>query len=294
MTTPKASQVPDVAQELASWQREGHASQLHPGDLGWYSLRGLEATAQSLRLWHKDRRIVAMGLLDGPDLLRIGMNPYFIDDNELATQMAADLNSVARRIFTTETVSVEARSARRLGAVLLQTGWNAGELWTPLHRGLAEPVGQSALSIKVVDTKLAPAWMNVHLSAFRHGSFTEEDLNSAVQRWNTMSSSALYAQGQCLLGYDSHGVAVAAAGVWSAGPDAPGLLEPIGVHGDYRGLGYGKAITLAAAAALAQMGSSSAQVCTPSENISAVAAYAAAGFTAQPPVADFTRARTES
>ena len=58
----------------------------------------------------------------------------------------------------------------------------------------------------------------------------------------------------------------------------PGLLEPMGVHQEHRGHGYGKAITVAAAAALQRLGSSSATVCTRSLNVAAVAAYKSAGF----------------
>jgi len=42
--------------------------------------------------------------------------------------------------------------------------------------------------------------------------------------------------------------------VWSAGPGKPGLLEPMGVHQEHRGHGYGKAITVAAAASLQELG----------------------------------------
>ena len=48
--------------------------------------------------------------------------------------------------------------------------------------------------------------------------------------------------------------------VWSAGAGRPGLLEPMGVHADHRGHGYGAASRLAAAAHLQEMGSSSAMV----------------------------------
>jgi ribosomal protein S18 acetylase RimI-like enzyme len=52
----------------------------------------------------------------------------------------------------------------------------------------------------------------------------------------------------------------------------------MGVHREHRGHGHGNAITVAAAAALRELGSSSAIVCTPSANAGAVATYRAAGF----------------
>ena len=77
--------------------------------------------------------------------------------------------------------------------------------------------------------------------------------------------------------------------MWSAGPGRPGLIEPMGVHRDHRGHGYGTAITVAGAAALRDMGSSSATVCTPSANVAGVATYRAAGFRQLPVTPDLTR-----
>ena len=95
-----------------------------------------------------------------------------------------------------------------------------------------------------------------------------------------------YADARCLVAYDEQGNAAAAVTVWSAGPGKPGLLEPMGVHREHRGHGYGKAITIAAAAALQDLGSSSAMVCTPSSNLGAVATSKAAGFQQLPEVRD--------
>jgi len=104
-----------------------------------------------------------------------------------------------------------------------------------------------------------------------------------------MAAGTPYAEAQCLLAYAEHGSAVAAVTVWSAGPGRPGLLEPLGVHREHRGHGYGTAISVAAAAALQQLGSSSAIVCTPSSNVGGVAAYASAGFKPRQEVRDLGR-----
>jgi ribosomal protein S18 acetylase RimI-like enzyme len=95
-----------------------------------------------------------------------------------------------------------------------------------------------------------------------------------------------YADARCRVAYDDQGNAVAAVTVWSAGPGKPGLLEPMGVHREHRDHGYGKAITVAAAAALQGLGSSSAIVCTPSSNVGAVATYKSAGFQECPEIRD--------
>jgi ribosomal protein S18 acetylase RimI-like enzyme len=63
----------------------------------------------------------------------------------------------------------------------------------------------------------------------------------------------------------------------------------MGVHRDHRGLGYGTAITVAAAAALRELGSSSAVVCTTSSNVGAVATYRSAGFQQLPERRDLCR-----
>jgi GNAT superfamily N-acetyltransferase len=94
---------------------------------------------------------------------------------------------------------------------------------------------------------------------------------------------------QVAVGYDGRGNAVAAVTVWSAGLGRPGLLEPMGVHRDHRGHGYGTAITIAAASALREVGSSSAIVCTESSNASGVATYRSAGFRQLPDVPDLHR-----
>lgn len=104
-----------------------------------------------------------------------------------------------------------------------------------------------------------------------------------------MAAGSPYADARCLVGYDARGNAVAAVTVWSAGPGKPGLLEPMGVHREHRGHGHGKAITVAAAAALRELGSSSAIVCTPSANVGAVATYRSAGFRQLPETRDLYR-----
>ena len=92
-----------------------------------------------------------------------------------------------------------------------------------------------------------------------------------------------------LLGRDGEGVPVAAVTVWSAGHGRLGILEPMGVDPAHRGRGHGRAICLAAAAALQELGASAAAVATPSDNEGAVAAYRSAGFVAGPPSRDLLR-----
>lgn len=96
-------------------------------------------------------------------------------------------------------------------------------------------------------------------------------------------------EARCLGAYDDRGNVAAVVTVWSAGPGKPGLVEPMGVHEDHRGRGYGRAITVAGAAALREMGSSGVRVCTPSSNAGGIATYRAAGFEARPEIRDRMR-----
>lgn len=126
--------------------------------------------------------------------------------------------------------------------------------------------------------------------AFRDAAPSDEDREWILNRWFAMTTGPFGAMCQPLLARNEHGVPVAVAAVWSAGEGRPGLLEPIGVHPDHRGKGYGKAITVAAVNALRDIGSSSALVCTQSAKTTAVASYVASGFTAEPAVRDMARA----
>jgi len=125
--------------------------------------------------------------------------------------------------------------------------------------------------IEVVGPERAHVRTAVQRASFDKSTFTDD-------RWRAMAAGLPYADGRCLVAYDDQGNAVAAVTVWSAGPGKPGLLEPMGVHREHRGHGYGTAINVAAAAALQELGSSSAIVCTPSSNVGAVATYKSAGF----------------
>lgn len=145
--------------------------------------------------------------------------------------------------------------------------------------GHLEPRG---VRIEVVGQEQVGVRVAVQRAAFERSTFTEE-------RWHAMVAGPAYAEARCLVAYDDQDIAVTAATVWSAGPARPGLLEPMGVHRNHRGHGFGTAMTVAAAAALRELGSSSATVCTPSANVGAVATYEAAGFERLPDVRDLHR-----
>jgi len=203
-------------------------------------------------------------------------------DESFAAQLLADLSDPERGVLPAGSASVEARYGAAFRELLHQNGWVADESWTPLRRDLTEKVEECGLRIEIVDQSNAPERVAVHRASFPNSTLT-------LERWQAVAASAPYRRARCLLGYDARDIPVAAATVWSAGPGRPGLLEPLGVHQDHRGHGYGKAISLAAAAALQDLGASSATVCTPTTNTAGVAAYTSAGFKNLPPTTDFRR-----
>jgi GNAT superfamily N-acetyltransferase len=282
LQTATVASLDEVAEAVASWQQDGGPVQLHPGDLGWNWSMGAEALAGAVRVWRRDRQILAVGLVDDAGLIRMGIAPSVDRDDPFAAQLLADLSDPARGVLPAGNASVEARSGTAFRELLRQSGWVADEPWTPLRRDLTDKVEDCDLRVEVADAHTAPARVAVQQAVFPNSTFT-------LERWHTMAAASPYRRARCLVGYDAHEASVAVVTVWSAGRGRPGLLEPLGVHRDHRGHGYGTAISLAAAAALREMGASSATVCTPSSNVGAVAAYASAGFRKLPDVTDFRR-----
>jgi GNAT superfamily N-acetyltransferase len=323
--TLRAPSVPELllaADALASWQRDDAPLQLHPGDLGWHSVSGLPATAAATRIWEQGDLPVAVGLLDGPDLMRLAFAPGAEDDEALARRISGDLADPAHCILDEGPGAVEARGASALTRTLAADGWEKGELWTPLRMDLGPmpDMSDALASADVVDPQSAPdfsedepapnpsaasapstppapsarltpveEWAGIHFSAFRRREPSPAELRRRARGWATMAASPLASSSLTLLGRDDDDTAVAIATVWSAGAGRPGLLEPVAVHPDHRGRGFGRGITLSAVHALRAMGASSALVCTPSSLSGAVPTYLSAGFRVDDEIADMQR-----
>ena len=281
---PRVDELSEAVRVLREWQYDGAPMQLHPGDLGWFWRFGAEATAGAVRTWSRNGQILAVGLLDGPALLRLAIAPGAQQDEELARQMVDDVAEPERGVLPAGKVSVEAPLDALIQDLLFEAGWNTDEPWTPLRRDLREPVADPGMRIEVIGPERAQVRAAVQRASFDRSTFTDE-------RWHSMAAGLPYADARCLVAYDEQDNAVAAVTVWSAGPGKPGLLEPMGVHREHRGHGFGRAITVAAAAALRDLGSSSATVCTPSANVAGVASYRAAGFRPLPERRDLRRVR---
>lgn len=284
VSTPTPDRLGALVADLSSWQQDGLPAQLHPGDLGWQGRFGVASLAGALRVWTAGETVVAIGFLDEAALIRMAVAPSAGHDADVAQALVRDLEDPTRGVLDADEVVVEARFGTALRERLRSHGWVDGDPWASLTRDLSGPVGDSRLRVEAVGPERVDDRVAVQRAAFDRSTFTAE-------LWHQMARSAAYRQARCLVGYDGRGQAVAAATVWSAGPGRSGLLEPVGVHRDHRGLGYGTAISVAAAAALRDLGAASAMVATPSSNAAAVATYAAAGFRRLPDVADLVRTR---
>lgn len=147
----------------------------------------------------------------------------------------------------------------------------------------------SELRVETVEPERTAEWVSVHWSAFRGTPMPDERLHSFVDGWRAAAEAPYFDAGRILLLRDEQDRPVAVSAVWSSGVARPGLIEPLGVHQEHRGRGYGAVMTRAAAATLREMGSSSATVCAESSNTSAIATYLAAGYVADPEVTDWHR-----
>lgn len=270
-----------VLEVLGRWQARG-AWQLHPGDVGWFGRFGMERTLAALRVWSTpDGRPAVVGLLDGPRLLRLAMSPEMRGDTLAARILADDLGTEGVGVVPSGEVTLEVPAGTALRAVLAEEGWVAGERWTALRRDLTGPMPTPALRVETVSESLAEERAAVQRGAFEGSTFTGS-------RWHAMATGPAYRDARCVLGF-ADGEPVATVTVWSAGPGRPGLVEPMGVHQDHRGRGYGTAICIAAAAALRDLGASSAVVATPSSNGAAIRTYGDAGFIPTSEVSDICR-----
>lgn len=285
LATPDVDALGSVLDALRSWQADKAPFQLHPGDVGWLWRTGAPATAAALRTWHRADQLVAVGMLDGPDLVRVAIAPAAHRDEDLGRRLVADLSAPDRGVLPAGSVSVESPVGALLPELLDEAGWVQDEVWTPLRRDLREPVDVPGAPPETIGADGAADWAEVQRSAFG----TSLTVKQMVQRWHTMAGGPASTDSRSLVIRDAQGSPAAAVTVWSAGPGRTGLIEPMGVHEDHRGRGHGRAIVLAAAAALRDLGCTAALVATLSENQGGVAAYQSAGFEVLPERVDRRR-----
>lgn len=219
LSTPSAGDLDEVVRALAEWRHEGAPMQLHAGDVGFYWQFGPEVTAAALRTWSREGRILGIGLVDGPELVRLAIAPQARMDEELARQMAEDVTRPERSVLPAGKGSVEALWDGRFRDVLQEDGWELDEPWIPMVRDLSEPVAAGGLRVEVVGPAQVEDRVAVHRGAFTGSTFSAE-------RWHAMAAGTPYANARCLVGYNDRGDAVAATTVWSAGQGSPVCSNP--------------------------------------------------------------------
>lgn len=281
ISKPGTDDLSEVLDALREWQNDAAPVQLHPGDVGWFWRFGTQQATEALRAWSRDGRVLAVGLLDGAKILRLTTAPDVRRDEELARQLVTDLTRPEHGVLPEGAVNVEAPSDALVYDLLADEGWGTDAPFTPLLRDLTDPVEDVGVRVEVVGADRVSERTAVQRASFDGSTFTDE-------RWHAMAAGPLYADARCLLGYDDAGEALGAITVWSAGPGKPGLIEPLGVYPRHRGRGYGIALTVAGAAALRELGSSSALVVT--SRPAAVTTYMSAGFERLPERLDRRRA----
>lgn len=292
LSTPAEDVVDTVVGVLAAWQSDATTHHLHPGDIGWHRRFGPDKTASSLRYWsNEDGTILAIGLLDGQDLLRVTTAPSARRNELLAQAMVADITDPAKGVLGAGEVSIDIAPDCLLRDKLASLeDWSDGEEWVWMRKDATAASSMHTaptLSFEVVTTEdQIVQRVEIQKLAFSNSSFD-------FGKWHAMAATTTYKTAKCLLAYQvepAESIPVAAATIWSAGVGRPGLLEPVGVSAAHRGHGIGKALCCAAAEHLIhKMGASSALVATPMDNHAAVRTYQAAGFDKVRITRDLTR-----
>ncbi|HEY5457743.1 MAG TPA: hypothetical protein VIJ96_19940 [Acidothermaceae bacterium] len=181
LSTPTVDRLRETVGVLREWQYDGAPFQLHPGDLGWCWRLGAETTAAAVGNWSRDGQILAIGFLDGSDLLRVTMAPGARRDEELAQQLVDDITEPESGVLPRGKVSVEAPADALVQDLFLEDGWKTDEPWTPLRRDLTEQVPDSGVRIEVVGPDQVHDRVAVQRASFDTSTFTDG-------RWHTMAA----------------------------------------------------------------------------------------------------------
>ncbi|MCH8628414.1 GNAT family N-acetyltransferase [Arsenicicoccus piscis] len=298
--TPSVADLPRVLAALASFQTDDDGPpQLHPGDVGWGQKDGAAALAHQIRVWEREGDPVVIGVGDA-SVMRLAVSPTVAEDEALAVSIADDL--AGDGVIGGPVASAEVRYGGALRRTLHARGWTPGDAWACFTRDLSRPVPAPALRVEVVDGASGATGADAetadeigdetvvrdvvaaHLAAWHRSTFS-------VEKFRAMAAGPAFRRARFLV-LHADDAPVATACVWSAGPERPGLIEPLGVGREHRGHGHGRAIVDACAWALRELGASSMRVATPVTQWPAVPLYAAT-MRRLPDVPDFVRPARE-
>ena len=206
-------------------------------------------------------------------------------DEELAQQLVDDLSEPERGVLIEGKVYVEAPLGSLVQDLLIKDGWELDEPWIPLRRdlaragagpGLADRGGRAGAGVRA-DRDPAGVVRRVHL---HRRALARDGGRSGVRRRAVPDRPQRAGRGgrrRDRLVRRARQARADRADGRASGPPRSRLRT---------------AITVAAARALRELGSSSAVVCTPAFNVGAVATYQAAGF--EPPARDPGRVPDEA
>jgi ribosomal protein S18 acetylase RimI-like enzyme len=237
----------------------------------------------SLVLVRDGAEVLAVAIMDQPDVLRPAFRPDRIHDLQVATALADFVEAGD----TPPVGLAEAPGGSAFRTILSSRGWTMDvDVWAVLYRPLsrADAVDDDPDSRPLTDDRDITDRVHVQRSAFARSTFT-------VERWHQMAAGPTYDSSLDLLRRAGDGAPVAAATGWSAGPGKCGILEPVGTHPGFAGHGHGRAVSRAVIAALARAGASGVAVHTPLSNAAAVRAYQSCGLRQVERTTDLARPR---
>ena len=266
--------LPVAVATLRAWESAGgYPGGLHAGDVGWHARLPDDQLDGTLEAYVRNGEWVAFALVE-PGLVRPRLSPTQVFDAEVAQAVAEAVDAVEG-----DEVFSDADPGTPFRAALAARGWGTEpESWVCLYRPLTaadarfdDPLTAPTSTSGVPDDAAVAERVAVQRSAFAGSTFT-------VEAWRRMAAAPAFDPSLDLLRRTPSGEPAAACTAWSSRPGACAILEPVGTHSDHQGRGHGKAVVLAAVAALAKAGASGVCVHTPTDNAAAVAAYVSCGL----------------
>jgi GNAT superfamily N-acetyltransferase len=248
---------------LAGWDAAGtYVSGLHAGDVGWFLRLPDERAAGRVHGWWSDGGLVAAVVVEDV-VARPRIAPHLVHDAELATAVADLLDALPG-----EDLWSDAAHGSQLRQVLALRGWKLDpDPWIALYA--APSAGEAAPGVASAGTD-PEARVAVQRSGFAGSTFDRAS-------WDRLAALPAYDPELDLVLGNAEGIPVAAGTAWLAG-SGTAIIEPLAVHPDHRRLGYATMLTRDLVARCCERGASGVSVCTPADNIGAVAAYRAAAF----------------
>jgi len=273
----------ELVTALGAWDADGlHVTGLHSGDLGWHLRSADEVVTGSLHGWWADGTMVAAALLEDD----WGARPRIGPDQLRSFDVARAVREVVEGL-TAEQIWSDAAPGTAWRHLLLQGGWGLDpDLWVALHRDAATPVGSLRRGLRVAR---AEQDVEGRVHAQRHGF---DGSTFDAPSWERMAAGPGYRPELDLVLHDDDGAACAVATAWLPQGGGTALLEPVAVHRDRRGEGFGRAVVDAAVEACLASGASGVSVSTPESNTGAVAAYLSAKFLRMQTLEGLTRRRS--